>query len=95
MYLGYVISSFGISADTSNVEAVNSFPVPKNLKQLCLFNWDLMIVNLYGVFSRIANSLFILTTKDVPNVWSSDCQKAFDELKDRLIKALVLVSINL
>ena len=36
----------------------------------------------------------MLTKKDVPYVWSSDCQKAFDELKDHLIKAPVLVFPN-
>ena len=29
--------------------------------------------------------------KNVPYVWNSDCQKAFEELKDRLNKAPVLV----
>ena len=94
-YLGYVISSFGISVDTSKVEAVKSFPVPKNLKQLRSFvGLASYYCRFIQGFSRIASSLFMLTKKDVPYVWSSDCQKAFDELKDRLTKAPVLVFPN-
>ena len=46
-----------------------------------------LVSNLY----RIVSPLFILTMKNVPYVWNSDCQKAFEELKDRLNKAPVLV----
>ena len=35
--------------------------------------------------------MFALTKKDVPYVWSNGCQQAFDELKDHLTKAPVLV----
>ena len=34
IYLGFVISYSGISADTKKLEAVNEFPVPKDVKQL-------------------------------------------------------------
>ena len=36
----------------------------------------------------------MLTKEGIPYVWSSDCQKACDELKDHLIKAPVLVFPN-
>ena len=89
-YLGYVISSFGISVDTSKVEAVNSFPIPKSLKQLCSYvGLASYYCRFIQGFSRIASPLFMLIKKHVPYVCSSDCQKAFDELKDCLTKAPV------
>ena len=95
MYLGFVISNSGIAVDTKKVEAVSSFPVPKDIKLLRSF---LGLVSYYRWFilgsSKIANPLFALTRKDVPYVWSNGCQQAFDELKDRLTKALVLVYLD-
>ena len=95
VYLGYVISSFGISADTSKVEAVNSFPVPKSLKQLHSFvGLASQFRQFIQGFSRIASPLLMPTKKDAPYVWSSDCQKAFDKLKDCLTKAPVFAFLN-
>ena len=95
MYLGFVISNSGIAVDTKKVEAVSSFPVPKDIKLLRSF---LGLASYYRRFilgsSKIANPLFALTRKDVPYVWSNGCQQAFDELKDRLTKALVLVYLD-
>ena len=89
------LDNFGNFADISKVEAINSFPVPKSLKQLCSF---VELVSYYRQFiqgfSRIASPLFMLTKKDIPYICSSDCQKAIDELKDCLTKAPVLVFPN-
>ena len=77
VYLGFVISHLGISADTKKVDAVNGFPVPKDVKQLCLF---LGLASYYRRFilgfSKIASPLFALTKKDVSYVWSEECQQA-------------------
>ena len=37
LYLGYVVSESGISADKSKAEAVKKFPVPTNVKQVRSF----------------------------------------------------------
>ena len=37
LYLGYVISEAGISVDKSNVEAVQKFSIPRNVKELHSF----------------------------------------------------------
>ena len=87
-----MISNAGLAADTKKVEAVSGFPVPKDVKQLRSF---LGLASYYRRFilgfSKIANPLFALTKKDVPYIWKDDCQQAFDELKDRLTKAPVLI----
>ena len=92
VYLDFVISPLGISADTKKVDAVNGFLIPKDVKQLRSF---LGLASYYRRFildfSKIASPLFALTKKDVSYVWSEECQQAFNELKVQLIKAPVLV----
>ena len=79
VYLGFVISFSGISADTKKVEAVKGFPVPKDVKQLRSFLGLASYYCRYILgFSKIASPLFVLTKKDVPY---EECQQAFDELK--------------
>ena len=77
-YLGYIISSQGVSVDPEKVRAVKEFPIPLNTKQLHPF---LGLASYYrrfiAGFSQIANPLFILTRKDVEYVWNEDCQDAF------------------
>ena len=90
-YLGYVVSKHGVATDPAKVQAVQEFPLPKDLKALRSF---LGLASYYRRFipnfSVIANPLYSLTRKDVPFEWSQDCQEAFDKLKNHLIHAPVL-----
>ena len=59
-YLGYVISSFGISADTSKVEAVNSFPESETT---ALISWNgILLSSIYTIFLQNCQSFIILTS---------------------------------
>ena len=92
LYLGYVMSESGISADKSKVEAVKKFPVPTNVKQVRSF---VGLASYYRRFipgfSKIAGPLFALTKKDSLFEWSPSCQKAFERLKQLLTTALILI----
>ena len=94
-YLGYIISSQGVSADPEKIRAVKEFPIPLNTKQLRSF---LGLASYYrrfiAGFSQIASPLFILTRKDVEYVWNEDCQDAFCKLKGLLTRAPVLAFPN-
>ena len=91
IYLGHRISKEGVKVDLSKVDAVNSFPVPKNETQVRSF---LGLCNYYRKFVKnftyMAQPLQNLTKKDVPFAWSEKCQKAFDKLKDALCSPPVL-----
>ena len=53
LYLGYVVSREGISADVQKVEAVRSFPRPTNLTSLHSFlAWHPTIDDLYQSFQQ-------------------------------------------
>jgi len=90
-YLGYVVTEHGISADPKKVEAIQSFPVPSDLRSLRSF---LGLASYYRrfipSFSKIANPLFALTKKDVAFEWSPSCQDAFNTLQRLLTEAPVL-----
>ena len=91
VYLGFVVSREGISADPEKVEAVRNFPQPQDVKSLRSF---LGLASYYrrfiSGFSVVANPLFALTKKDVDSQWTATCEEAFQELKKRLTEAPVL-----
>ena len=90
-YLGYVVSSTGISADREKVLAVQGFPRPTELRALRAF---LGLTSYYRRFipcySSIAQPLYNLTRKDAPYQWTEACENAFVRLKDCLTQAPVL-----
>ena len=91
-FLGHVISGEGIAVDPVKVEAVLDW------EQLSTVTEILSFLGLAGYyrkfiqdFSRIATPLTHLTKKGVQYVWSSQCQEAFDCLKQKLTIAPVLM----
>ena len=94
-FLGHVISVEGVSVDPQKIEAVVNWKPPKNVSEIRNF---LGLVRYYRKFvegfSKIAAPLIKLTRKDVKYDWVDACQQSFEELKDRLTSALVLVFPN-
>ena len=90
-FLGHVLTPEGMSPNPQKLEAITSYPVPKKLKQVRGF---LGLVGFYRKyimnFAQMARPLYDLTKKDVPFVWSSECQEAFDALKTALTSDSVL-----
>ena len=84
-------SAQGISVDPSKVEVVLQWERPKTVTEIRSF------VGLAGYykrfiegFSKIVAPLTQLTRKDHPFAWTEQCERSFEELKRRLINALVL-----
>ena len=81
-YLGFIATPEGISPDPGKVESVRTYPVPTNLKQVCSF---LGLANYYRFFipkfAHICHPLTQLTRKNQQFTWTSECQNAFDLLK--------------
>ncbi len=90
-FLGHIISADGVQTDPDKIAAVKTYPAPKNVKQLKSF---IGLANYYRKFcknfSKIAMPLNALFKKDVPFVWSHECQQAFETLKHTLITAPML-----
>ena len=94
-YLGHVLSPKGIKPNPDKVQAIVNFPTPNKIKQLRSF---LGMIGYYRKFIRnfgvIAKVLYDLTKKDTPYIWSDDCEKAFQSLKNKMLSYDVLVFPN-
>jgi len=91
-FLGHVISAQGISVDPSKVEAILKWERPRSATEIRSF------VGLAGYYrrfiegySKIVAPLTQLTRKDHPFAWTDRCENSFQELKQKLTSALVLV----
>ena len=90
-FLGHRVSDKGVSVDPAKVEAMQSVPAPRTVREIRAF---LGMAGYYrrfvSQFATIALPLTELTKKDVAFKWTNDCQQAFDELKKKLTTAPVL-----
>nr|CAI44621.1 B1168G10.5 [Oryza sativa Japonica Group] len=91
-FLGHVISAGGVAVDPSNVESVTNWKQPKTVSEIRSFlglagYYQRFIEN----FSKIAKPMTRLLQKDVKYKWSEECEQSFQELKNRLISAPILI----
>ncbi|GAU51960.1 hypothetical protein TSUD_417460 [Trifolium subterraneum] len=91
-FLGHVISSGGIAVDPAKVDAVTKWGTPESVSEIRSF---LGLAGYYRRFiegfSKMALPLTLLTRKDQAFVWDEKCEKSFQELKEKLTTAPVLI----
>ena len=90
-FLGHVVSEKGVSTDPSKIVAVQEWPIPINVTEVRSF---IGLCSYYRRFvqdfAAVAGPLHALTGKRVPFKWTTACQEAFEELKNRLTSAPIL-----
>ena len=84
-YLGFVINNKGISPDQKKVDAIRTLPAPTCVREVRSFvgmcsYYRRFIPN----FSEIAEPIIALTRKHARFRWSTECQTAFEYLKQSL-----------
>ena len=90
-FVGHILSAQGVSTDPEKVSAVKSWPPPTNLSQLRVFLGKIGYYRKFiPDFATLAAPLFQLEEKGRNFVWSNNCQKSFDTLKQALCEAPVL-----
>jgi len=93
--LGHHISSFRIKLDPTKIEVIENLMPPSTQKEVRSF---LGYVGYYRRFienfSKIALPLFKLLTKDIEFRWTTNCQNAFQKLKEKLSIAPILCGPN-
>jgi len=91
-FLGHVISAERIAVDPAKIAAVVEWPRPTNITEVRSF---LGMAGYYRRFvqdfSKIATPLTQLLRKDHKFEWTGECETSFQELKQRLVTAPVLV----
>ena len=90
-FLGHVVSEAGIEPDPSKIEAVRTWPRPRNLTELRSF---VGLASYYRdhirSFASIARPLHVLTRKGARFEWTEAQETAFNQLKELLTSAPVL-----
>jgi hypothetical protein len=91
-FLGRVFTENGVSPDPRKFDIVRKFPVPRNQKQIKSF---LGLTSFYKKFnsgySLISKPLRELLKNDRKFLWTKECDELFQELKNKLITAPVLM----
>jgi len=93
-FLGHIVGREGIKVDPRKVQIIKEWPTPKSKKDVRSF---LGLANYFRRFihahSSICRPLHALTGDNVkwhPGIWTGECQRAFDLLKQKLCTAPVL-----
>lgn len=90
-YLGYIVSTQGITTDPEKVNCVVNYPPPKTIREvrrfLGLASWYRRFIN---NFSTIVAPISELLKNKSKFVWTDDAEKAFVLLKNALVSAPIL-----
>ncbi|KAH9111696.1 hypothetical protein AeMF1_013859 [Aphanomyces euteiches] len=89
--LGDFVGIKGCRPDPAKVEAITSWPAPTNVTGLRSRLGLATNLHKYSKnFASLARPLSHLLSKDIPWVWSPECQTAFDNVKKSLVEAPIL-----
>lgn len=90
-YLGYIVSTEGITTDPGKVDCVVNYPAPKTIREvrrfLGLASWYRRFIH---NFSTIVAPISELLKNKARFVWTPDADKAFVSLKNALVSAPIL-----
>jgi hypothetical protein len=87
-FVGHHISAEGIQPLQTHVEAVTKLKAPTDTKELASFLGFAKFFQLYAKnLSRVAAPLLALLKKGVDWIWSGECQKAFNDIKELIAGA--------
>ena len=91
LYLGHIVSKHGVEVDPAKTKLISDFPTPKNVKQVRSF---LGLANYYRKvvkdYAKRAVPLNNLLAKNTEFQWKHECELAFQDLKEALIKPPIL-----
>ncbi len=90
-FLGFLVHKRGINVDLAKATAIATMKPPTNVKQLKSFLERLSYIRRFIPGLALLTSFFShLLKKNVPFVWSQECQKAFETLKQIMSKLLTV-----
>jgi len=92
-FLGHVVSGRGIECDPDKVASIATWPTPSNIAEVHTFCG---LASYYRTFlcnfATISRPLHNLTKKGATFEWTADCEAAFQQLKQALASAPILVA---
>ncbi|KAD7476986.1 hypothetical protein E3N88_00122 [Mikania micrantha] len=91
--LGHKISRAGIEVDKAKIETISKLPPPTNVKSIRSFLGHAGFYRRFiKDFSKISRPMTRLLEKDAPFVFSEECLRAFELLKEKLVNAPILIA---
>lgn len=82
-YLGFIVDKNGRRPDPSKIDVIKSMPVPKDAAQLRSF---LGSINYYSAYMKELSTMRVplekLLKKDVKFIWTEECQRTFEKIKE-------------
>lgn len=95
-YLGYIVDRFGLKTDPVKVSAMVNFPQPKNTTEVKRFtglcSWYRRFIPQFSTLMAPINELIKNRKKGQKIFWNPKAQKAFEDIKQALVSAPLLVS---
>ena len=91
--VGHIVSNKGIGVDPDKIAAIQKLEIPEHMTALKGFLGATGYYRRFIYFyAQVAAPLTHLTKQiDLPGVWTEECTKAFNKLKNRLSTAPVLI----
>ncbi|TYK26105.1 F15O4.13 [Cucumis melo var. makuwa] len=94
-FLGFIVGKDGVKVDEEKVKAIREWPTPTNASEVRSFHGLASFYRRFiKDFSSIASPLTELVKKHVKFEWKEKQENAFNELKEKLIKAPCLALPN-
>ena len=90
-FLGHIVSREGVKAHPAKIEAITAMPAPVDspgVRRFC--GMVQYMARFVPNLAHDLNPLRALTQKNVPFVWSSECEEAFRTVKKKLTDAPIL-----
>ena len=92
-FLGFVVTSKGIHLDPEKIRAIQEMPPPRSLRELRGLQGRLAYIRRFiSNLSGRCQPFSKLMKKGVSFVWDASCQQAFEEIKQYLTQAPVLMA---
>lgn len=90
-FLGHIVTEDGIKCDPKKIEAIKSWPRPRNASECrSLLGICGYYRKFYPNYAEIASPINDLTKKSAKFVWTDRCEQAFQTLRDGLTSELIL-----
>ncbi|GAU40248.1 hypothetical protein TSUD_219590 [Trifolium subterraneum] len=90
--LSFIVSQKGIEVDPDKVRSIREIPAPQTEKQVRGFLGRLNYISRFiSHMTATCGPIFKLLRKIQGIVWTEDCQKAFDSIKEYLMEPLILI----
>ncbi|XP_060177884.1 uncharacterized protein LOC132607823 [Lycium barbarum] len=89
-FLGYIVTSAGIQADPSKIEAILSWPSPRSISDIRSFHG---MVSFYRRFIKDFGTLVAPIAECLKGgifKWNEDAQKSFELIKNKMTQASIL-----